>query len=250
MIAINDPVLLSTIVIALALGGTLKGAMGMGSPIVAVPVMASFFDVRLAVIIMVIPNLVTNAWQCWVYRKSRLADLLRWNFAVAGAAGAFVGTIMLANFPSNVLKVFVASAVLLYVTLRLSRPDFAISLPVAKKAAVPLGVLAGILQGAAGISAPVSASFLNAMKLPRETFIHTISMFFFGMTLVQLPMLIYLGLFTWQLMALGTAALLPLFAGIAAGVWLAKLLRPEAFDRLVLLTLSALAFKLLLDVVV
>ena len=52
-----DPPALLAICVALSLGGLLKGATGMGTPVVAVPVMAAFVDVKLAVIIMVIPKM-------------------------------------------------------------------------------------------------------------------------------------------------------------------------------------------------
>ena len=41
---------------------------------------------------------------------------------------------------------------------------------------------------AAGISTPVSITFLNVMKLPRLTFIAVVSIFFVGMSVMQIPM--------------------------------------------------------------
>ena len=57
---ISDPIIIIAIVIAFALGGILKGATGAGAPIITIPVMTAFYDVRIAVIIMVIPNFITN----------------------------------------------------------------------------------------------------------------------------------------------------------------------------------------------
>ena len=42
---------------------------------------------------------------------------------------------------------------------------------VARRFGPLVGFVGGTLQGAAGISAPVSITFLNAIKLPRLTFI-------------------------------------------------------------------------------
>jgi len=60
---IFDTITIIAILIAFALGGILKGATGAGAPIVTIPVIAAFYDVRVAVIIMVIPNLLTNIGQ-------------------------------------------------------------------------------------------------------------------------------------------------------------------------------------------
>lgn len=244
---LNDPVAIAVILVALFLGGVLKGAIGIGAPVVAVPVMASFIDVRLAVVIMVVPNLCTNLWQIWSYRRAILSGQLPWVFGIAGAIGVAIGTGILAAVSAVWLKLLIAGAVVFYVALRLSRPDFAIRLDVAQRVAGPVGVIAGILQGAAGISAPVSASFLSAIKLSREHFITTISIFFVSMTLVQIPMLSMLGFMTLGTVKLGVVALLPLLVGMPIGTWLARQMNAKTFDGLILGMLLILSAKLVFD---
>ena len=230
---------------ALALGGLLKGATGAGTPVVAVPVMAAFFDVRLAVIIMVTPNLVTNAWQLWQYWPEKLASGFTWKFAAAGGIGAAVGTALLAIMPERALVLLVAAAVVLYVGLRLARPDFRLSFEHANKSAVVAGLGGGVLQGAAGISAPVAVSFLNAMRLERLQFIATISAFFGAMSVAQIPALMVANLWTPQIFAVSVAAVIPVLAFMPIGSWMARKLSAEAFDKLMLGLLSILAVRLI-----
>lgn len=246
---LTDPLALFTICFALFLGGVLKGAIGMGSPVIAIPVMASFFDVRLAVVIMVLPNLMTNLWQLRTYRAFRLQEAFPWVFAIAGGLGVMLGSFVLVSISAVSLKILVAVAVMIYVALRLLRPDFAISSSRAGHLAGPVGMIAGILQGAAGISAPVSASFLNAMRLQRKTFIVTISLFFVTMSAVQLPLLSALKIMTLDTALLGAVALLPLLVGMPVGTWLAKRMNPKTFDRVILCVLALLAMKLISDAV-
>ena len=52
------------------MGGILKGATGVGAPLIAVPVMTSFVDIRFAVAVFVVPNLVTNLIQSIIYRRA------------------------------------------------------------------------------------------------------------------------------------------------------------------------------------
>ncbi|OJI95148.1 hypothetical protein LY10_04121 [Planktotalea frisia] len=117
--ALSDPYAIIIIFAALFCGGTLKGALGMGSPVVAVPVMASFVDVRLAVVVMVVPNLITNIAQIRTYKSARMQGtfsmrfaLCALRFALAGAFGAGVGSFALVLFSATVLKIIVACAVL------------------------------------------------------------------------------------------------------------------------------------------
>ena len=233
------------IFVAFVLGGVLKGATGAGTPVVAVPVMAAFFDIRIAVAIMVTPNLLTNINQIFKFRAHHLPERFALFFAIAGAVGAGVGTVMLVYLPARVLTLLVAGAVVLYITLRLLRPDFKLEFALARRIVLPAGFIAGMLQGAVGISAPVSVSFLNAMRLARPVFIVTISGFFFAMSSVQIPMLAAYGVMTWTLLGLGIAAMIPLWIGMPIGEWLAKRMSAQAFDRLVLVFLGVMALRLI-----
>ncbi|WP_099827482.1 sulfite exporter TauE/SafE family protein [Oceaniglobus indicus] len=240
-----DAIGYAIVFIALASGGTLKGATGMGAPVVAIPVMAAFFDVRLAVVLMVLPNLCTNILQLWTYRARR-PDALAWRFAIAGGIGAGIGTALLVSVPVRALTLTVALAVLAYIGLRLWKADFRIAEGPAVRAAPVAGLLAGVLQGAAGISAPIAVSFLNACKMERPRFIPTVSLFFATMSLVQIPALIVLGYYDAEMLVLSALALMPLVGFMPLGAWLARSISPRAFDRLVLAVLAVLALKLII----
>jgi uncharacterized membrane protein YfcA len=233
------------VIIAFALGGILKGATGAGAPVIAVPVMTIFFGAPFAVAVFAIPNLVTNIWQGWVYRHHVPKGPLMLRFAVAGALGAGVGSFMLAWLPSEMLMLTVAFSVLAYVGFRTLRPDWVLVMHKAERLAAPMGVLGGILQGAAGLSAPVSLSFLNALKLDRPQFIVTISVFFFAMALVQIPLLTVLGILTGERFLLSCLALIPLMAAMPLGAWLARRISASAFDRVILGLLLILSLRLI-----
>ena len=89
----SDPLIIIAILVAFSLGGILKGATGAGAPIITIPVIAAFYDVRIAVIIMVIPNLLTNIGQLYQFRKTILPKFFTLSFAIGGGIGAFLGTI-------------------------------------------------------------------------------------------------------------------------------------------------------------
>ena len=241
----DHPLAVAAVVLALALGGLMKGATGAGAPVIAVPVIAAFFDIRFAVALMAAPNLMTNLWQASSYRAHRIDGNFTWIFALAGGVGAILGTALLANLPVTVLQVSMAVIVLAYVALRLMRPSMRLSLDHARRIMLPLGLAAGALQGAAGISAPLSVSFLNAMRLGRECFIFTISVFFAVMSFVQLPVPWVYGLLSPGILELGLFAVIPLLVSMPVGRWLASSISPAAFDRIMLTFLTLLALRLI-----
>ena len=230
---------------AMAAGGVLKGAVGAGAPLIVVPLLALLYDVPFAVAMFVIPSLLGNIWQGWIYREHFLPRRFLLGFAGAGGAGAFIGSLVLANVPGDILLGGLALIVFLYLALRFARPGWVLSRSAGDRLAIPAGLLGGIMQGAGGVSAPVSVTFLNAMRLERLEFIATIAIFFATMSLVQLPTLWSLGIMTPERAALGLAAAIPLFGAMPIGAWLARHISRDVFDKIILALLAIIACRLL-----
>jgi uncharacterized membrane protein YfcA len=233
--------------LAFAFGGVLKGATGAGTPLVAVPLLAILYDVRFAVAVFVISNLVSNAWQLWQYRRHQVSGTFSWRFALGGAAGAIVGSLALVSLASSTLLLIVAMCVLAYIGFRLFRPEWQLALARAMKWSLPAGVGAGALLGATGIAAPISITFLNAMRLEREQFIASIAGFFLAVAIVQLVVLTSLGVMTPEILRYGSLALVPLLIAMPVGAALSRYISRDMFDKLIIAILFVLAFKMLFD---
>lgn len=233
--------------VALALGGILKGATGAGTPVIAVPVLTMIYGVKFAIVIMLMPNLLTNIGQAWMHRERQPSKFLVWSFAVAGCVGVLIGTAMLVSVSQLTLTLFVAATIFGYVGLRLGKPDWKLEMALAKMISVPTGVAAGFLQGATGLSAPVSITFFNALRLDRLGFIASISVYFSLTTFPQIVALWYLDLLTWANLALSFAAFLFVLLFMPVGAMLARKLSRDAFDRATLVMLVLIAFKLVWD---
>lgn len=91
--------------LALAAGAVVKGATGMGLPLVALPVLASVFGLQHAVGILAITQALTNSMQMWQFRAARQDMRLRFLplFLVAGGVGVVLGTWLLRTLPERVL---------------------------------------------------------------------------------------------------------------------------------------------------
>jgi len=232
-------------IVGLALGGLLKGATGAGAPIIAVPVMALYFGAPVAVAVFAVPNLFGNVWQAWRFRHRQLPSRFMLLYAGGGALGTLLGTVLLVSLPADLMTLAIAIAVLLYVGFRLSRPAWVLAYPLAEKLSPIAGALGGTLFGATGLSAPVTLSFLNAMKLDRQQFIATVTVFFTMTGVVQIPLLFWYGIMDWQRFAISAGALIPIFAFMPLGNWLARHLSRELFDRIILAVLTVIALRLL-----
>ena len=241
----SDPLIIIAILVAFSLGGILKGATGAGAPIITIPVIAAFYDVRIAVIIMVIPNLLTNIGQLYQFRKTILPKLFTLSFAIGGGIGAFLGTILLANLSIKILTLSVAFIVIVYILLKLLVPSWKLTYEKAKKLVFLMGSLGGILQGTAGLSAPISITFLNSMKLERNQFIPTISVYFGVMSIFQMPTLYYYNFLNLEIVLVSCISTLVLLSFMPIGSWIAKSVSKESFDKITLILLGFIAFRII-----
>ena len=242
---VPDPVIIVAIFIAFALGGILKGATGAGAPIVTIPVMAAFYDVRIAVIIMVIPNLLTNIGQLYQFRKTILPRFFTISFALGGGIGAFLGTILLVNLPIKILTLSVASIVIIYILLKLIVPSWKLNYIKAKKLVFLMGAGGVVLQGSAGLSAPISITFLNSMKLKRNQFIPTISVYFGVMSIFQMPTLYYYDFLNLETIIVSCISTIVLMAFMPFGSWIAKSVSKDSFDKITLILLGFIALRII-----
>ena len=208
------------------IAGIIKGAIGSGVPVVVVPVLTMLYDVKLAIAVLVAPNLFSNALQVWQYRQHLLPLRFLLSFAVAGGAGIVLGTWGLVVLSPTLLT---------------------LPFTVAKRIVLPVGLLAGVLQGAAGMSAPASVTFLNAMQLERRVFIGSISVFFVAITLVQIPALLSAGILTGERTLYSLGALLVILAAMPIGAQLGRRLPHRWFDNLIMCLLASIALKIILD---
>ena len=240
-----DPIIVFAILTAFALGGTLKGATGAGAPIITIPVIAAFYDVRIAVIIMVIPNLLTNISQIYQFRKTILPLFFTFSFALGGGIGAFIGTMLLINLPIKILTLAVAFIVIIYIILKLVVPSWKLTYKKATKLVFIMGTGGGVLQGSAGLSAPISITFLNSMKLERKQFIPTISVYFGIMSIFQFPTLYYYNFFNLEITLLSVFSTVILICFMPLGSWFAKNMSKDVFDKIILILLSFIALRII-----
>ena len=242
-ISLSDPWGFLAIAVALALGGILKGATGVGMPIIAVPVIAAVFDVKLAVAMLVLPNLVANVRQVIKYREFDVEARFSRRFALSGAIGVAIGTYALASLPTAALSLSLSAIIFAYIALRLWKPAFRLPIERAQKMVWLAGTGGGFLQGALGISAPIAVTFANAIRLERRAFIFTLSAFFAAMCIVQVPLHIAYGLIDGTIAVLGLFAMVPLLVAVPVGEWIGARVNAVTFDRLILFFLGVLATK-------
>jgi hypothetical protein len=239
---------LAIMALALGAGAIVKGATGMGLPLVALPVLTTFFGLQHAVGLMCVPLIFTNAWQVWRFRKAGRDDRMAFLplFLVGGAIGIGLGTWALTSLPERALVLALGIILLCYVALRLAAPHFVVGPLLARRVGPLFGLGGGVLQGATGISAPIGVTFIHAMAMDREAHVFAVSAMFLLYSVVQLPALAVAGVMQGQWLIEGVMALLPILIFMPLGQAIASKLSRKAFDRMILIFLGLIGLKMVL----
>jgi len=230
---------------ALGVGAVVKGATGLGLPVVAMPVLASFLGVPHAIGILTIPIIVTNIWQVWQLRESRHRTPFLIPMLAAGTIGIIAGTFLLKVLPASWSSLFLGLILTAYIALRVGRPSFVLSAQTGRRVASPVGFVAGAVQGATGLSSPVGVPFIHSMRLPRDELVFSVSAMFLAFSVVQVVAMLYAGLYETRFVIEGLLALVPVTLLMPVGNWLGRILSPGLFDKLFITILAVIAGNLI-----
>lgn len=233
--------------LAILAGGLVKGATGMGAPLIAVPVMASIYNVPTAIAVMTVPLVVSNLWQIWQYRGAREGREALWWLLAGCLPGVVAGTFLLGLLDEAWLSLMLAALVLVYLALRWLKADFVIPPARARNLSLPVGLFTGILQGAAGMTSAIGVTFIHAQRLPRQAYVFAVSVMFTALSATQLLSLSAIGLMSWHLAFLSAAALIPIMLGVWLGQKLSDRVSQRTFDRLTEAVLLLVAIGLIVS---
>ena len=127
--------------------------------------------------------------------------------------------------------------------LKIIVPSWKLAYPKATKLVFIMGAGGGVLQGSAGLSAPISITFLNSMKLDRNQFIPTISVYFGVMSVFQIPTLYYYDFFNFEIIILSFVSTNVLICFMPHCTWLAKNISKDIFDKITLILLAFISLR-------
>lgn len=231
--------------LAIAVGSLVKGATGLGLPVVAVPVMSYFFGLPHAIGILIIPIIATNLHQVVQTRaEARYVGFL-WPVLGFGTVGIAFGTWLLTVLSPERLNGVLGGMLLFYIGMRVFTPHFALSERTGRRLAVPVGLLAGTAQGATGLCAAVFVPFVHSLGLTRTAMIFCVSTVFLIYAVVQFVSLLLIGQLSASHLVEGALAMLPVAVFMPLGTWIGRRLSRQVFDRVFLAILTLIALSLI-----
>ena len=239
--------LLASAMFAIGIGALAKGITGVGLPILAVPVLASFTSVEEAVVLMVLPSIAANGWLILTHRKWAVLREHR-GFLLFGLAGGVLGTWLLSILDEHWLKLILAIWLGVYLLQYFSKQSYDRYFSGRGGLGSLLGVTAGTIQGASGISAPIVAPYFHANGLVRETYAFATASTFLLFSFAQIAAMSRLELLTTERLMIGLLVVVPTLLLTQLGIHWSRSISEKVFQIILLTLFVAMELKLVIDI--
>ena len=230
---------------ALFMGGAVKGATGIGLPMVAVPSMAVFVDVPTAVAVMTIPMIVSNLWQA--LHLGWPGTLLQrfWPVLAALTVTLWWSTGLVADADPHFLFATLGVVVILFCILEFVKVRLRIPPRFEALCGFLAGAAGGVIGGFSSAFAPPITLYFVAIDLPKDEFVRAIGVLLFVGSVILSAFfwtrgLLHEGNIGWSILAL-----VPTFGGLLLGQFLRRRIRPDLFRPILLVLLLCIGLNLL-----
>jgi len=234
---------------AVLLAALVKGAVSFGFTPLATPLLALVMDVKSAVAVLIIPNIVMDGLQLLRLGDfggvaRRMAVLL-----VFGAAGTVLGTWLHVLLPPSVATFVLGAFALVFVALSLTRRQPVVPAAWARWLAVPVGLIAGVIGGVTNGPGLPLVMYFYSLRLSKHDFIRSVAFTFVVYKVIQVGTVVWFGLLTWRLLGVSLALTAVALGGFRLGLLLQDRFEPVTFNRFVLLFLGGLGIWLVVRAV-
>lgn len=220
---------------ALCCGGFIKGALGVGTPLLTVPMMAMVLPPQTAIALMAIPVVVANLWQFSQAQRSTEVVKTFWPTFVGILVGTWVGVKILSVIDERSLLIFVGVAVIAFALLQGSSYRFYLPESLIKPAGIFFGVSSGIIGGISSFFGPMLVSYMMSIRnLDKNQFVSTISFLYVSAVIPWAINLYLFGLLDDRVLILSLLATLPVALGLMLGQKIRRYISENRFKILII----------------
>lgn len=230
---------------ALALGGFSKGVLGVGLPMVTIPIFSTFAPIPDAVALTYIPLLAANLYQALAGGHFAVAIRRFWPMLAATVVAIPLGVFALVRLDAGTVSVLMGCAVAAFALASLIRPTMAVPPRWERPASIAAGALGGFTGGMTLIGGPPVIMFLVALHLKKEEFIGIIGLIYMTQLIPAGFSLAGMGVLRAEHIVPGLAALIPVGAALLAGQWVRKKIDQERFRKVLLVSMVLIGLNLI-----
>jgi uncharacterized membrane protein YfcA len=220
---------------AIAFGGLIKGALGIGTPLLTVPMMAMVLPPQMAIAIMAIPIVGANLWQFYQADRSKAVVRRFWPAFIGILIGILVGVKILSIIDESTLLIVVGVAVIAFAILQGSSYRLHLSESLVTPVGGIFGLASGVIGGISSFFGPMLVVYLISIRdLTKNQFVSSISFLYVSAVIPWAVTLYLYGILDQKMLIYSTAATLPVTLGIVVGQMIRGRIGEDIFKILII----------------
>jgi uncharacterized protein len=237
--------IVAAVVCSLIVAGLLKGTIGVGMPVVALPLLSLCIDVKSAAMLLSMPLIFSNLPQALEGGKTARCFIQLMPVILGMIPGLFLGVRVLLALDADVAKIIAGLVLMVVGGVTLLAPKLQLQARLVLPAGIAFGFFGGVLGGIAAMAGPLVFIFLLAKGLRGKAFTKEASLYLVVSAGLLAILLTASRQFNWLDVSVSTAATLPVVLGMYVGQHMRDKIAPEAFKKLVLFAVIAAGAELL-----
>jgi uncharacterized membrane protein YfcA len=241
----DQPNTIAAVVSSLIVAGLLKGVIGVGMPVVALPLLSLFIDIKSATMLLSMPLIFSNLPQALEGGKTGRSLMQLMPVILGMIPGLFLGVRVLLRIDANVAEIIAGLVIMGVGGVTLLTPKLQLQSRLVLPAGITFGFFGGILGGIAAMAGPLVFVFLLAKGLRGRAFTKQASLYLVVSAGLLAILLATSPQFSWLDVSISAAAMLPVALGMYVGQHMRDRIAPETFKRLVLIAVIAAGAELL-----
>jgi uncharacterized membrane protein YfcA len=240
----NDPTIIIIIILAVLAGGLVKGTLGFGMPMVALPIIAFIIPPTTAMILLCAPIFLTNFLQ--IKFRQGVSSYRFLPMFLCLIIGLIIGARLILEIDVKTITQIIAVSIIFAALVNC----FGIKIKDINKnhentITSLIGFGSGILGGLSTFYGPPMLAYLVAVDLPKEKFVRTVSTMYFIGSFPLYGSLIYYGFATKEDLIFSLILIIPAFIAQQVGTKIRDKFNQKQFRICILITLIILGFSLL-----
>ncbi len=173
--------------IVMLIAGLIHGTLGLGFPMVATPLLALVLDVRIAILITLLPTAVVNLASVLGVSDWRSVLSRFWRIPVFALLGGFVGSWLIDRYDPAPFQLLLALLIFLYLCSSRFKPEAFSFLSGNNSITMPLvGLVAGFAAGTTNVMVPILIIYSLSLTLSKDRMVQLFNICFLAGKLSQL----------------------------------------------------------------
>ena len=225
--------------------GLVHGALGLGFPLVVTPLIALFVDVRVAIVITLLPTTVVNLASVAVNSNFQSVVVRYLPLALASMFGSVIGSAVLAVTGADVFRLLLALLILVFLWAQSQRKLPTQWLQINRIVLLILvGLIAGFAGGTTNVMVAILLIYFLSAEVARAEMVTAMNLCFLIGKISQIAVFFVIGIISLPLL-LKTAPLAAVaLASLLAGQRIGSRIPQQRYQRWLRYLLAAMAFIL------